>query len=334
MVGEQLGELGRALAARLLDPRRQLGMSAAALPARQAGIGHVADEDVLEDELALPGERRRRAIEHELAAAERPQHRVEVVRTREPRHRAVPEDAADDSRALRDPLLLWRQQVEPGEDHRLHVVRDLDVLDRRDRTPTAVLVHEQPLVDQVTDDLLEEERVPLGPLEDPLAHGRRQPVDVQQGRDETCALLARQRVERQRAEAATTTAPVRPRAQEVGTRRAQEQDRPLDALGELVEEVEHRRVRPVDVLDDHDDRRSAGDRRQQLEPGGDELSIGLTRLDHSERVVRRPQADAQRERGDGPAAHRLGAELTLDELLELRERGFGRVGVEDAAPPP
>ena len=49
----------------------------------------------------------------------------------------------------------------------LHRVGDLDLLDARGGPPAAAVVHDQALVDQPPDDLLEEERVALGALEDP-----------------------------------------------------------------------------------------------------------------------------------------------------------------------
>src|SRR5262245_10076275 len=98
------------------------------------------------------------------------------------------------------------------------------------------------------DDLLEEERVSLGALENPSARVVGQRGRSREGRAEAGALFGPERVERKRGTAPAPASPVGPGAKQVRARRAHEEDRTLDSLGELVEDVEHRRVRPVDVL--------------------------------------------------------------------------------------
>ena len=57
VVREELLELANAFASRVLDPSRHAHVRARAVPAREALIGDVAREDVLEDVLRLPGDR-------------------------------------------------------------------------------------------------------------------------------------------------------------------------------------------------------------------------------------------------------------------------------------
>ena len=83
VVREQLCQLARPLAARLLDPGGGLRVGAASLRPRQARVRDVADEHVLEHVFPLAGDRRRHPLEHELSAAKRPQRGVEIVDPRE-----------------------------------------------------------------------------------------------------------------------------------------------------------------------------------------------------------------------------------------------------------
>src|SRR5262249_52596241 len=95
VMGEQLGQLGGALAARLPDPDRGLRVRTSALRPRQARVGDVANESVLERILALAGDRRGHALERELATTQRLQHAFEIVDLHEAGERAVPEHAPD-----------------------------------------------------------------------------------------------------------------------------------------------------------------------------------------------------------------------------------------------
>ena len=113
---------------------------------------------------------------------------------------------------------------------------------------------EAPLVDQVAEDLLDEERVALGALDDPLptsAGSRRPSRSRPTGGPRPRAV---ERIEEDAREAPPPAAPGRSPVGELGPRRAERSTRPGDAVGELLEQVEQRRVRPVDVLDDRDQR--------------------------------------------------------------------------------
>ena len=185
VAAELLRRLACLPAARLFDPFRRLDVRPPSFGARQARVRDVADENVLEDPLPLAGNRGRQLLAQKLAPPQRLERGVEVVDVDEAGQGPVPEDAADDRRALRDPPLVGRQQIEPGEDHRLDGVRDLDLVDAGARAPAALLPHEQPFADQVADDLLEEERVAGGALEDqpphPREEARRRPGGTRRG---------------------------------------------------------------------------------------------------------------------------------------------------------
>ena len=113
------------------------------------------------------------------------------------------------------------------------------------------------------------------------------------------ALVVAERVERQRAEVAPAASPVGARAEQVRTRGAEEEDRAVQPLGQLLEDVEHRRVGPVQVLDDGDDREAPRERGEERAPRLDELAVELTRVERLERVVERPQPERRGEGGRG-----------------------------------
>src|SRR5207244_3910323 len=87
---------------------------------------------------------------------------------------AAPEAAADDRRLPQRALLVGSEEVDAREDHALDVVGDLELADGAACAPASVLTHEQLLVEQPPDDLLEVERVALRAREDPFAQVRRQ----------------------------------------------------------------------------------------------------------------------------------------------------------------
>ena len=289
-----------------LDPRRQLGVRAAALPPRQALVGDVADEDVLEDELALAGRARtklrsstssrRRSV---CSAASRSS--TPASRSTAPSQKTRPTTAARcatrfSSGASRSSLARM---------HRLDGVGDLDLVDsaaqRASGRPSRRAAPRRSGGG----------RSPRGRTgSPPTARGSaRAPSSGSRSTsssDETrrALSLGRQRVERQRAEAAAATAPVRPGSEQIRPRRAKEEDRPLDTLGELVEDVEHRGVRPVDVLDDDHDAGSPRDRHEQRAPRRHQLTVGLARVEGAERVAGRAQAERRRERRDGVLGRR------------------------------
>jgi hypothetical protein len=113
-------------------------MRSRTFPPRQALVRDVSDQDVLEPVLGLARDRRREALEDQLAAFERPHDLGEAVDIGEPRNRAFPEHTAHDRGLLHDSCLVCGEEVEPGEDHGLDVVRDLDL---RDLVPAPATFH-------------------------------------------------------------------------------------------------------------------------------------------------------------------------------------------------
>ena len=119
--------------------------------------------------------------------------------------------------------------------------------------PVAVPLLEDALVDEHAKQLLREERVALGRAHDALQHGGVERAAAEQRLDHRLARLGVERVEHD-PRRARARSPVGARLEELGPSRADDQDRRLvDRLQEVVDELEERRLRPVDVLDDEDD---------------------------------------------------------------------------------
>ena len=111
-------------------------------------------------------------------------------------------------------------------------------------------------------------------------------------------------------------APARPHVEQLRPREAEDQQRRvLDALGEVLDQLEQRLLGPVDVLEDEDERLRVGELGGPLarRPGDLLLAaLGLDRLEH---------ADGEREQVGDRVVAALGA--------QLRDRLLDRVVVRD-----
>ena len=224
------------------------------------------------------------------------------------------------------------EKIEPRREDGLHGVGDHDLLDLVEGAPPLAVAHEVPLVDQLTDDLLEEERVAFGPFEDPGVHGGREIVDREQLVDEPVGLLGRQRIEGDRGMVASSAAPRGARcAARSGRDGTDEEHRSHHTLRRFVEQVQQRRIGPVDVLDDDDERRLGGERREERPPARVDLLPDLARFHRLEVELRIGDVHREGECGGRPpgiGGHVLGQQLAT-RLADLLERELGRVRVQD-----
>ena len=215
---------------------------------------------------------------------------------------ALPEDPADHRRSLEQPLLVPPQAVDAGGDHRLQRVGD--------PLRRGAALEEHPCR------LLDEERVALGLLEQRLALGRRQLPVGEQRVEQLLALLGSERLELRRGGAQAAAAPARANVEQFRTGEAEDhQRRVLDALGQVLDQLEQRLLGPVDVLEDEDQRPRVGELGSPLArcPGDLLLApLGLDSLEH---------ADGEREQVGNRVVAALGA--------QLRDRLLDRVVVRD-----
>ena len=128
VVRQQLDDLEPPLAGRLLDPACRLQVRHGPVALRDALVGDVADERVLEDVFRLPGHRRAEPRQHEVARLQPTQELVDAGR------RGVqgapdglrPEDPTDDRGGLQRPLLVGAEEVDARRQHGLDRIGNLD----------------------------------------------------------------------------------------------------------------------------------------------------------------------------------------------------------------
>jgi hypothetical protein len=115
--------------------------------------------------------------------------------------------------------------------------------------------------------------------------------------------------------------PLRMAVQQLMPRRAHDEDRHgVDGLDEVIEQVEKRGLRGMDVIDDHHQRLLAGERLEQLARSPEELRNGELPSSETHR-----RCDAVHHRGAVPF---LDTEI-LDQEADLRDRRFdGVVGCD------
>ena len=119
-------------------------------------------------------------------------------------------------------------------------------------------------LDEHADGLLDEERIPLGALER-LPRQRPGPLPggtgelIEELLDELRALLLGERLELDRRRAHAPAAPPGTRVEQLGPREADDEDGRPHPVGEVLDEVEERRLGPVDVLEQEDQRLHVGD---------------------------------------------------------------------------
>src|SRR5919106_1305934 len=224
--------------------------------------------------------------------------------------RPLPEDTASHGGALERCLARRRQVVDAGGDERLQRVGD---------ATRATVAHSA--LDQHPDRLLDEERIPLGALEQLCRKSRRQLT----GRtcklddelvDQQLALLGGQRLELDRGRPDTASAPPRSCVEQLRSRETEYEERRADPVGEVLDEIEQRLLGPVDILKEEDKRLHVAERLHDLPRRPRDLlgaSLALERLEHPRR-----EPEHVRDR------------LLLAARAQLLERLLQRVVVGDA----
>ena len=175
VAGDELRELVDAIGEGRLRPAGDVDVELCPIALGQRVVGHVADEDVAEAELGRAGQRRRLPRHDELLDPQAAQKVARRARTQatDVGEQDVPEDAPDDGRVLRHPLLLAGQPVEASGEDGLHRGGHFDLLDWSRQLPGAVRRPEDAAIDEHPDELLGEERVAVGQADDPFTERRR-----------------------------------------------------------------------------------------------------------------------------------------------------------------
>lgn len=180
------------------------------------------------------------------------------------RDRAPVEDGAGDRSGLEHDALLPAKPVEPRGEERRDRRRNGDRA-RPDRPPSSLIGRERALVDEHGDHLLGEERVALRGLRDPGTHLRREPRAPEQLLSHAAGLLLREGRQQDALRALVPLHPARAILEQLGTCRAYHQERSvLGRLDDVLDEIQERRLGPVDVFDDDHQRAPARELLQHL----------------------------------------------------------------------
>ena len=170
-------------------------------------------------------------------------------------------------------------------------------------------------LDEHADRLLDEQRVALCAVEQPLRQ-RRGIHEVGDDRGhELLALGLRKRLELDCGRAHAPSSPRGPHVEQVGARQAEDEQRRAYPVGEVLDEVEHRLFGPVDVLEEKDERLHVAQRVHHLAGGPRDLLRAALAFDRLEQSSGEPD-----EVGDG---------VVLAALAKLLERLLERLVVGD-----
>ena len=273
VVAEDLLVLQRAVAVDDVRPADELLVQLGARPLQQRLVGRVADERVVEPPRLLEAPLGR-LRPHELLVSERLQVNDDPLTDRlgrELAHCVGGEDVPDDRGRLDDRALLGSEPVDSRGKQRLDGRRD-----RHDREVAACVpapVDElQPLLlDQHGEQLLDEQGIALGGCDHARAHVVVEPGVAEQVVDHALAVTRTERLEHD-VRRVRRVRPLGPELEQVGTRVAENEHRcVLDGLPDVLDEIEERRFRPVEVLEHDDERPLARELLEELAGRPEEL---------------------------------------------------------------
>ena len=183
------------------------------------------------------------------------------------RYRPGPEDLADHRRILEQRLPVRGQRVDARRDQRLNGFGhgDLEALRQID---DGLALLDQSAIGEHPGELLGVKRVASCSLEEGGLRRGRQDRLREQGRHEPRRVVGREWRERDRRGVALAARPAGLCVVELRPRRADDQQRhPGCVVDEMFDEPSHRGVRPVQVLDDQDERILRGGGLDEAKPG-------------------------------------------------------------------
>ena len=186
MLGDELRELLRAVVAKLRKPPPDRRVGAAPAGDRQPGVRHVADQGVLERVFDVVAEARRGSHQDQASPLEAIQLGGDLLTAHGVDERLLPEDAPHDRRFAEDAAFDLRKRVDPRREQPIDRVGQDDGVAIPLGPPAAFVQPKRSGLNEAADDLLHEERVALGRIQDLVLHGpwelgRRQQVCDQLG---------------------------------------------------------------------------------------------------------------------------------------------------------
>ena len=258
VIRQDLLVLGRPRAGDVLQPTCESLVHLGSGPLGHRLVRGIADQDVAEAEAIVAGEGRSVGADqllphegHQMASDARP-----GVLWQQRGHRATMEHAALDGGHFDQRSLLRLEAVDARREQRLDRRRD------RELAVSDFGLH--------GDQLLDEERIPLGRLDDALPHLLR---EVAQRLDQDLRRLPLVRPERHDRRARLRRGPRRTDLEQVGPSHAEEEQRYVGCKGaHVLDQIEQGRFGPVDVVNDDDQWPLARQRLEQpAEAPGDLL---------------------------------------------------------------
>ena len=211
---------------------------------------------------------------------------------------AGPEGVADDGCVLRHAPLRRLELVDARSDQRLQARGDRNGLAFL-QVPTSRIHHT--LVHQHLNRLLEEERIPARALQQRLGRRIRGDFFPEQLDEQRAADVAAQRLELDRDPPLALAHELGHRLDELRSRGADDQQRRVRfVLCDVADQLDQRRLGPVEVLEDEDERASL---REELDEATESpVELGLRDLGRRVRPARRGRDAEDVRRGSGHRA--------------------------------
>jgi hypothetical protein len=246
----------------LLEPRRECCVHSWTPCSRDVLVRHFARQRVLDHVFALTGNARAGAPANEVAILE---HAQIGFRVQKLVHRSRPEDASDHRGRLKRGLLGGSEQIDPGRENRLNRVRHSEFARQLVQPPAALVSYEQTTINQHAEQLLDEEGIALGPLDNKLAEFRGQSAS-QQLVEHPDAVIRGERLQLEQLTADACT-PTRSAFKKLRPRRRDQEQRPFRRAEHVLEQLEQLNLRPMNVLQKHNRGLLRDDIGQELGPG-------------------------------------------------------------------
>ena len=326
VVDEDLGVVGNAVLCDAFDPGGDGLMLPRPCRARNLSVSDVPDQHMPEAELILIDHRRRPHGPDELLLDELVESLPDSILVPLPDRsdRAGPENLAHDGSVVEERLSLGGKRVDAGGDQRLDGLGNGDRFARRglDGPPSG---REDAAVPEHADELLRVEGVATRTLEQGGLGLRRENGLHEQGREQPSRLLGGERRESDRRRVPVAAAPRGVALVELRARRADDEQRdPRRPVEGVLDELEQRRVRPMEVFQDEDERAARRERLEEPPPRGERL--GPLRASSS---VGPDSADERRQPGREPIPLGRLLHRRRDRRRQLLSGLVGAVGLEN-----